>query len=366
MTTNMKNILGRIFALSLAALVSTCGLTPALAQFASQTQWGGTAGGSANAQTITIANVGQLSDLLGVQIAFVPVAPNTSATTLAVSGLAATPIRKLGPSGPTNLTGSELTNLEPACARYDGTQFVLECRWLSTPTGTAFKNAKLVNSAAGTSCAAGGSTYPNCVLAYTADELVVEASGGVSHRLVTVSCQADITASGAGGLDTGSVAQNTGYFYWVIYNPATNTTNCMWSLASTIGSLTLPSGYTFVARVGYDYVENAVGKRISRIICYGRRCQFVVTPSSATTAMPTLQAGSTSNVWTSETAGVVPSTASAIIMSIFSNYGDGATACGVAPNGNYGVSSGGSWAAPDLPLGFSNGSGSSAQEKHSA
>lgn len=61
----------------------------------------------------------------------------------------------------------------------------------------------------------------------------------------------DITgAAGANSIDTGSVANSTTYYIWVIYNPTTTTAAGLFSLSATIASLTLPSGYTYAKLVG--------------------------------------------------------------------------------------------------------------------
>lgn len=60
-----------------------------------------------------------------------------------------------------------------------------------------------------------------------------------------------LSASGAGGLDTGSEAANTWYYVWVIGDStATNATTTLLSLSSTEGGLTYPAGYDKARRVG--------------------------------------------------------------------------------------------------------------------
>lgn len=65
-----------------------------------------------------------------------------------------------------------------------------------------------------------------------------------------VTLVADVTASGASGLDTGSEAADTVYAIWVIKG---TTTKAMLSTAQTIAALTLPSGYTHAKMVGIVY-----------------------------------------------------------------------------------------------------------------
>src|SRR3972149_2422301 len=61
----------------------------------------------------------------------------------------------------------------------------------------------------------------------TADVLTVE---GI--RLENVNVSADITASGAGGLDTGAEAANTWYYVFVIANDSGTSTNGLLSTSS--------------------------------------------------------------------------------------------------------------------------------------
>ena len=57
----------------------------------------------------------------------------------------------------------------------------------------------------------------------------------------------DITASGAGGLDTGTVANDTWYYIWAIYSTSTGMADAMFSASAT--SPTMPSGYDYKRRV---------------------------------------------------------------------------------------------------------------------
>ena len=112
-----KILYGLVFVLALA-------MSPASAQFAQQATWGGTGGGTANAQTVTVANVQSLSDILGVAINYIPSTANTGAATESVSGLAATALLKPSPAGLVPLTGGELSG-GGATILYDGTEFQL-------------------------------------------------------------------------------------------------------------------------------------------------------------------------------------------------------------------------------------------------
>lgn len=126
-------MIARLLAILLAASLWAL---PASAQFADQQTWGGTGGGSANAQTVTLANVGALADLLGVEVRFTPNATNSAATTLAVGGTAATAMRKWSPAGLIALTGGELRTGVPVSVMYNGTFHVLLSPTMVQPVPT--------------------------------------------------------------------------------------------------------------------------------------------------------------------------------------------------------------------------------------
>src|SRR5262252_5220015 len=87
----------------------------------------------------------------------------------------------------------------------------------------------------------------------TAEDLVLTDINGVP---VTWSGTrtADITAAGAGGLDTGVEAASTWYYIWIIGDalttPGTLIVSAMLSLGSTFGTITLPTNYSYAALVG--------------------------------------------------------------------------------------------------------------------
>jgi len=86
----------------------------------------------------------------------------------------------------------------------------------------------------------------------TADKVVVSNNQDVSVVLSSVSLTVNLDTSGANGLDNGSLAANTGYFLYVIYNgPVTA------GLASTSATApVMPSGYTYKALVGWCTTDN--------------------------------------------------------------------------------------------------------------
>ena len=87
----------------------------------------------------------------------------------------------------------------------------------------------------------------------TADELVVYTTGLSGVRITAVNVTATITTSGANGLDTGAEAANTIYYVYVIRKSSDGTVAALLSTASTVGTITFPSGYdqaTLVSAVG--------------------------------------------------------------------------------------------------------------------
>lgn len=88
---------------------------------------------------------------------------------------------------------------------------------------------------------------PNSKVDITADEVVLKASGA-PFLATSVSVTADITVSGANGLDTGSEGPSVWYYLWLIYNPTTATVAALLSTSAT--APTLPSGYTYKGLIG--------------------------------------------------------------------------------------------------------------------
>jgi hypothetical protein len=106
------------------ALALALACPPAAAQFPDQGTWGGTSGGSANAQTITIGN--WTSNKAGVPLRFIPGAANTGAATLNVSGVGAVALRKQTSAGIVALVGGELQTGQIYVVTFDGTFFQLQ------------------------------------------------------------------------------------------------------------------------------------------------------------------------------------------------------------------------------------------------
>jgi hypothetical protein len=185
---------------------------------------------------------------------------------------------------------------------------------------------------------------PNSQIDIDADAVTVETTDGVAARLNSINLTIDCTTTGANGLDAGSLANNTWYFHWVIFNPTTGTTAGLTSVSAT--SPTMPSGYTFKARFGAHVTNGSA--QFHRILQKGRRAGYVVS-ASITTILPVISSGvqgtysATSPTLASvSVAGYVPTTASKIFCTAANAYTAASqSSYVVAPSTTYGGSNNG-------------------------
>ncbi len=200
-----------------------------------------------------------------------------------------------------------------ATFRYDNTtqRWRLAANQVSDPSPVSFKNLKLVND----------NGAPTTTVDVTADYLTVENAVGDVVKLKNVSVAPVMTSSGANGLDTGSIVNNTITWYAVIviYNPTSNTVAGLYSLQSNCLSATLPAGYTFCARVGWYRTDGAATARWMRQVQSGRRAQYVITASTNTLLPPVAVSGITGTysstsptLASASVSNFVPTTAGAI------------------------------------------------------
>jgi voltage-gated potassium channel Kch len=150
--------------------------------------------------------------------------------------------------------------------------------------------------------------------------------------LTSQSLTVDLTASGAGGLDTGSVTAGNGYHLWLIYNPTSNTLAALASASST--APTLPSGYTVAVRVGSNMAATTThwlpGNQVGEV--------FQALPS-----LPAIASGAQGDPVTPTWVAVavrgnghlVPSTAVAI-RAMIRAYNNNEAVVLLAPNNGYG------------------------------
>lgn len=119
----------------------------------------------------------------------------------------------------------------------------------------------------GTWASAGGTSYadklnlaiamgatPDEQVDVDADCLTLFNTSFEAKAVTSVNLTISNTASGANGLDTGSVAADTWYYIWVIAK-ADGTTAGLLSVSTTIATITLPTGYLYGRLIGALYTD---------------------------------------------------------------------------------------------------------------
>ena len=249
-----------------------------------------TTGGSANAYTLTFS---QTLDayIPGMPIYFKASFTNTGAATLAIGSLSAVAIKTLAGN---DLASGDITSGQLCCVCYDGAQMILMSSAATEPLSVRDLQRGLIIK--------NNATNPNYQLAVSADEVILQNSSGNSRRIASLSATVDITASGAGGLDTGSEAVSTWYHIWAIAK-ADGTKSVLLSTSST--SPTLPTSYTYKAYLGAIY-NNSSGNFIT---LYQRDRHAYTTETAVGSSL------SATSYTALSLASIVPATAAAAIMS---------------------------------------------------
>lgn len=185
----------------------------AAAQFADQGTWGGTAGGTANALVITLANVASLNDIVGVPIRFNPAANNTGPVTIVVTNAmgSTTATAALRPSslGLVAFSLNEFWAGETTSVTYNGSNFVLssnvdmrpigstcEFRGTGAPRGCLIEDGSCVSSSQFAPLASVISTlYGTCSGLQLPDSrgtdfmaLDGQGANGLANRITSTSC----------------------------------------------------------------------------------------------------------------------------------------------------------------------------------
>ena len=236
---------------------------------------------------------------------------------------AATSLANLGgaPKASPALTG---TPTAPTPAQGTNTTQLATCAFVQSVTNStpqsSFKKLALAWSS-------------NSTVSLTADEIAMENGSGVMAKASGVNLTLNSATSGANGLDTGSLAANTWYFIYVIYNGSA--VSCLMSASST--APTLPSGYTFktgaIGAVYSDGSNNFVG-----FLQKGRKVQPLV--GSNLSVLPMVCSGVQGNYGTSYTsisvASLVPTAICSLVMFLYSSAAGANYNMAVSPNNNYG------------------------------
>lgn len=188
----------------------------------------------------------------------------------------------------------------------------------------------------------GGS--PDTIMLVSADEIMLENVAGGTAKVSNVSLSIATTTNGANGLDSGSIAANTWYAVYVILNVNTSAVAGLLSLSFT--TPTMPSGFTYRARVG-SCKTGPASTNLHRTSQYGNRGFYRVTAGSQTTSLPLISTGNQGTVGATPTwvtppvvNSLVPPTATAIVVG--ASLQGGATTAGsalIAPSAAYGGNS---------------------------
>lgn len=162
-------------------------------------------------------------------------------------------------------------------------------------------------------------TGANSLVSVSATEICLQASAGNYLTVRGVSLPSiSIAGSGANGLDTGTSSTSTWYSVWVISNGTT--TSGLLSISPT--APTMPSGYTFKARVGWVRTDSTANKFLLSFTQAGRSVQYRLLASGNVPAYPMLGVGATGGVLAPvSVAAFVPTTAGAIKTSFGYNSG---------------------------------------------
>ncbi|MDH5664735.1 MAG: hypothetical protein OEY10_00355 [Nitrosopumilus sp.] len=107
----------------------------------------------------------------------------------------------------------------------------------------SYRNLRVINNV----------TNPTYQIDVTADAITVHDDYGNMHEIKSFSDSVDLTVSGAGGLDTGSEANSTQYYLYVIFG--TSGSNLLLSLSAT--APTMPAGYTYKRRISSTYNDGS-------------------------------------------------------------------------------------------------------------
>jgi len=274
--------------------------------------WAGTAGGTANAITVTDTGFNGTD---GSIIAWIPLATNTGPATVNPSGFGAVPIVKDTSTGAVALSGGEMVANSPSNvveAIYSASQGNFHILNLVAASGGATVFPPL--------CSAQGLVIKNSsgtpgIFTITANQIVmINTSNGTFVTRGTpaapVSVSLNFSTNGANGLDTGIVAVSTPYYAYIIDNGITQA--ALGSASAT--AVTKPSGYSYVCRVGsmltdgsaVFYQTQQAGAFVSYRITVGTNTALPLVIASGTVGT----ASNTSPVLTSESlTGFIPPTA---------------------------------------------------------
>lgn len=197
---------------------------------------------------------------------------------------------------------------------------------VSSPVQGTFKNLSI-------------SVGTNTQVTPTADAIIVQNSSNGTVRILSFAPGAcNIATNGANGLDTGSVAASTWYAMFAIYNATTATAASL--LSASFTSPTLPSGYTYSARIGAFVTDGSTN--LLRISQKGNRAQYVLATNPTSTVIAAHGTAGTFSTTAPTLVAVslvsfIPPTAREIFLLANTSYAANAVASvEVAPNTSWG------------------------------
>lgn len=181
-------------------------------------------------------------------------------------------------------------------------------------------------------------TTPNTKMDITANNIPLYDTSYNQKKSGVISLTADLGVSGANGLDTGTKANSTNYYLWVI-GKEDGTIASLWSLSAT--TPTMPTGYVYKRLVGWNRTDSS--GNIYRILQVGNKAQYVVTSATNTANMRQMATGVAGNIATPTFVSVstltfIPINATKI--TLVGNVTGSGNAIIVAPNASYGLYSG--------------------------
>jgi hypothetical protein len=199
---------------------------------------------------------------------------------------------------------------------------------------TLIADSALVSSSLSFSSLSLSATGLNASVSVSAGELMLRSATGAPRLVSGVSLVINTAASGANGLDAGTLAGSTWYAVWVIWNGST--TAGLISTSAT--SPAMPGGYTHKARVGWIRTDGTASKFPLGFTQRGRRVQYLVNLASNVPNFPQMASGSAGDTSAPAFATIavgnfVPSTAG--VIDVLTRIGNASSVI-VAPNGQFG------------------------------
>ena len=349
--------------------------------------FGTTTGGSANAQTLASVTPSGFAKAQGNTVSFTAGFTNTGPTTLNVNGTGATAVKINTTAGLHSTGGGEVVAGNSYAAYFDGTQYVLidpsTLAYLAaylqagnnlsdvadpptaranlgaapaaSPTFTGTPSAPTAPAATSTTqiattafvqaavaaTAAVQSSFKNLSAAWAsgtsvslaADEMTLQTAGNLPYLASAVALTISGAATGANGLDAGSLAANTWYYLYVISN------------GSAVAGLLSASGTAPALPGGYAYRSGAVGAVLTDgggvFVGFrqkGRKVQPLVGVNLG--ALPQVCAGVQGTYGSSyaavSVAGVVPTAVCSLVKFLYSAVANATYNMAVSPNASYG------------------------------